>query len=112
MNALKLYHNFLNNKLPHFFQNMFTMEQTHQYETRSASFPNPCHIKTSGAKKRVKYFLPNMLQNISPHILDKIQTHSIKGLEDIINMKKNQAYQSECHIVNCYICGLSDNTTN
>ena len=112
LNALKLYHNFLNNKLPHFFQNMFTMEQTHQYETRSASFPNPCHIKTSGAKKRVKYFLPNMLQNISPHILDKIQTHSIKGFARYYKNEKIKAYQSECHIVNCYICGQSDNTSN
>ena len=78
LNALKLFHNFKNNKLPYFIKDMFASDPTHNYETRFSTNPNICAIKTSGAKQRIKYFLPKLLQNISPTIREKLDTHSLR----------------------------------
>ena len=112
LNALKLYHNFKNDKLPHFFQNMFSVVQSHHYDTRSASNLKSCHIKTSGAKQRIRYFLPNILHNAPTNISEKIYTHSIKGFSAYYKNAKISEYQSECHLENCYICGFSENTSS
>ena len=109
LNALKLYHNFKNNKLPYFFQDMFAGDPTHNYETRFSTNPNICAIKTSGAKQRIKYFLPKLLQNISPIISEKLDTHSLKGFSTYFKRHVISEYQSACNIVNCYICSSSQN---
>ena len=112
LNALKLYHNFKNNKLPHFFQDMFTCEQSHPYETRFATALSSCPIKTTGAKQRIRFFLPKLLQDIPPNIREKLDTHSMKGFTSYYKKHVISEYQSECHIVNCYICGTSYNVSH
>ena len=79
---IKFYHKFLNNKLPEYFTNIFTRlnNSTHNYSTRNRDNISFERVKHEYAKKRIRYCIPNILNNCPDLIKHKLYTHSIEGL--------------------------------
>ncbi len=59
------------------------------------------------AKKCLRYDLPKVINNTPTAILDKINTHCLKGFATYIKHCIFQSYQEICTIVNCYICNTN-----
>ena len=73
---MKFYHNCLNKKLPHFF-NQISFQNNNHYETRINSQFHLPKIKHSFAKLCIRYSLPLILNNAPACVTYKIKTHSL-----------------------------------
>jgi hypothetical protein len=103
---LKFYYKFKNNKLPHNLQ-LFPINHNtdfHNYTTRAQHHIHPVRTRHEYAKKCIRYHLPKVINDTPAIILDKIDTHSLKGFANYIKFSILQSYQQTCLIVNCYIC--------
>ena len=103
LNCLKLFHNYVNQKVPQYISKCF-QDQDHGYNTRYNGLNIP-RVRTETASKRIKCFLPKLLNSLPNIITNKIYTHSLKGC---VNYYKNytiKSYPSQCTKDNCYICG-------
>ena len=103
---LKLYHNYLNELLPHHFINMnFKMNnEVHHYSTRISTKLHVSKVKHSFAKRCIRYSLPNLINQSPSCITDKLFTHSLKGLSNYAKHHALTKYSNECNVLNCYIC--------
>ena len=83
---MKFYHNYLNKKLPHFFNQISFQNniQIHHYETRINSQFHLPKVKHSFAKLCIRYSLPSILNNAPACVTDKIKTHSLYAKNYII----------------------------
>ena len=79
---IKFYHKYLNNKLPEYFTDIFTRlnNSTQNYSTRNRDNISFEKVKHEYAKKRIRYCIPNTLNNCPDLIKHKLYTHSIEGL--------------------------------
>ena len=95
----------MNNNLPLYFDQMFVQNQPqHNYNTRNQNvtfFPDPNHSTIS---KSVRYFVPRVIMNSVPLILNKLTTHSYHGFSRYVKHHFIQSYEVTCEIANCYIC--------
>ena len=55
------------------------------------------------AMKCIRYSLPNLINETSSDIIDKVYTHSVTGFRLYVKKCIIQKYSDTCHIVNCYI---------
>ena len=108
LKALKFYFRYIQNQLPGYFQIMFSVAlPTHSYYTHhrdDPSFPMPAK---SRSEKCIRYFLPQLLRNLPPCIIDKIYTHSYYGFSRYTKMFFVNKYLNVCTIPNCYVCNNS-----
>ena len=84
---------------------MFTEStRNHRYNLRTRGplkFVNP---STASGEKCLSCYLPNFINNSSPQVLDKINTHSYEGFSFFIKRTKLNSYRIECTVPNSYIC--------
>ena len=81
MCQMEFYHNSLNKKLPHFFNQISFQNnnQIHRYETGiNAQFHLP-KIKHSFAKLCIRNSLPSIINNALTCVTEEIKTHSLNG---------------------------------
>ena len=63
-----------------------------------------CVAKHTFARKCIRYSLPNLINETSSDVIDKVFTHSVNGFKLYVKKCIIQKYSDTCHIVNCYIC--------
>ena len=93
----------------HLINNTCTWGAMHLYVRRRYSlrtrgqlkFVNP---RAASGEKCLRCYLPNFVNNSSPQILDKINTHSNEGFSFLIKRTKLNSYCIECTVPNCCIC--------
>ena len=105
LKALKFYFRYKNNEVPNYFQNIFeTFQVHHSYNTRhkgNARLPIPARSRN---KKCIRFYIPNLVKNTPPSIIDKIFTHSYHGFSTYTKLFFINRYQDHCTVPNCYVC--------
>ena len=103
LKLLKLYHNYINNKLPSYIQSIdFSLQNQHTYNTRHRQVIHI--IRHEFARKTLRYTLPKLLYNTPTIVTDKLYTHSIQGFSSYVKKYYISNYIVICSIPNCYIC--------
>ena len=104
----KFYYKFKHSLLPDYFTNFFTLNnQIHNYNTRSSSDLHRFPINKSRANLCIIHYIPNRF-NSCPLKLKIGLTH-FAAFSHGYKLALLNRYSSECHIRDCYVCGLSSN---
>ncbi len=105
LKELKLYYKY-KKKLPSYLQNMLlqTNSDIHNYETQTQHHIYQPKTKHEYAKHCIRFHIPKTINSLPNSILDKINTHSLKGFSEYIKTCFLWAYQETCTIENCYVC--------
>ena len=61
-------------------------------------------VKTKIAEQSIEYSLPKIVNLTTPHILDKVFTHSTSGFCYYVKQYFIQQYNINCTVENCYVC--------
>ena len=106
LQILKLYYKYKHGELPIYLLTMPFQPNlaTHNHFTRNRNnihLGRPAH---TFAQKSLRFKLPTLVNNTIPEIIGKIETHSLEGFSRYIKYRYLEAYQMECHLLNCYIC--------
>ena len=106
INALKFYYKYLRGTLPSYFYcfNITTQGENHSYNTRQSDQIRTNRTRTHFADKRLKIYLPPLINSVPTTLLHKIATHSIHGFSSSIKRYYIGNYSNTCSIPNCYIC--------
>ena len=105
LQCLKFYHKFKTNSLPKYFANIFTRNsEIHSYGTRSREQLHYFPFKKTGTSKCLRHSVPNLLTEIAPNVLSKLNTLSLEGFSSFYKTFVVSAYDPVCHVRNCYIC--------
>ena len=109
LNTLKFYYKIENDKIPHYFKDMFTETiLTHNHDTRFKHITNLNAPKTASGSYCIRYSLPSILKDVPSCILEKVSTHSLQGFSNYIKNYFIKTYKETCNEENCYICNLED----
>ena len=103
---LKFYYNLVHRKVPEYFYQLpfYANHEVHDHYTRQQQNLHICVAKHTFAKKCIRYSLPNLINETSSNIIDKVYTHSVNGFKQYVKKCMIQKYSDTCHIINCYIC--------
>ena len=105
LSVFKIYFKFKHYLLPVYILNMFTESiRDHRYNLRTRGPLELVNFSTASGEKCLRCYLPNLINNSSPQILDKINTHSYEGFSFFIKRTKLNNYRIEWTVPNCYIC--------
>ena len=106
LNALKFYYKYIRDTLPPYFYsfNIVTQGSIHEHMTRQRDLIRTERPRTVFAEKRLRVYLPKLVNETPVLLLDKIATHSIQGFSSNIKRFYLHAYESECSIPHCYVC--------
>ncbi len=88
LQELKFYYKYKNNRLPYYFQSLpfhYNLE-THQHNTHIEQNIQVGRTVHEYAKKCIQYDLPVLVNSSPKEILDKIDTHSLRGFAGYIIM--------------------------
>ena len=109
LNALKFYYKYVHNILPPYFYtfNIITQGSSHDHFTRHRGQMRTERVRIVLAEKRLKIFLPKLINETPRSILDKINTHSIQGFSFNIKRSFIHDYVNECSIPRCYVCNAN-----
>ena len=83
LQTLKIYHKFRKNNLPNYIQNwpLFQNSNIHNHNTRGANALHKNRCSHVFAQKSLKLNITNIVNGTPDIILDKIDTHSLMGLQ-------------------------------
>ena len=106
LQTMKVYHKFRQNELPVYMQNwpLITNNEIHQYNTRIASDLHTFRYHHTFARKSLKHYLVQTINNTPDNVVSKFGTHSLNGFSNYAKLNFINNYQDECNIQNCYIC--------
>ena len=106
INQLKFIHNYINGKLPAYFQNIpfISENEERRYATRHYTNIKPIRINHEFAKNSVRYNIPKTLLETPQMIMNKCYTHSFQGFSTYSKKMIINEYREICDIQNCYIC--------
>ena len=108
LNSLQFAYKYHKETLPDYFSGMFdSVEIHHDYNTRHHIQHDP-QPKRSTTEKCMRYFVPTLLHDTQDCITEKLFTHSIHGFTIYTKNCFLEKYETECQIINCYICGNRD----
>ena len=106
LSTLKFYYRYVHDNLPAYFYSfrIVTQGTHHNYDTRNRDQIHIDRTRTRYADKRVRIYLPTVLNSTPTALLEKFATHSLQGFA--LNLKKYfiHQYSDICSIPNCYIC--------
>ena len=90
----------------HFFTSfdLSTQGAHHSHFTRQRNQIRPNSTRTRYADNTLRNYLPDLINNTPPNILQKMTTHSIHGFSSNIKKFYLKSYEVECSIPNCYVC--------
>jgi hypothetical protein len=103
LNCLKIYYKQLNNSVPSYFKSFVTFNVNHSHNTRRR-VPNLPRSRTSLAKKRLRFFIVDILNNLPIEVKEKLHTHSLHGFVMYFKHNSINCYQEVCDIENCFVC--------
>ncbi len=106
LQTMKLYHKFRNNELPVYMQNwpLITNNEIHQYNTRIASDLHTFRYHDTFARKSLRHYIVQTINNTPDNVFSKFGTHSLNGFSNYAKLNCINNYQDACNIQNCYIC--------
>ena len=106
LQTMKVYHKFRNKELPVYMQNwpLIINNEIHQYNTRIASDLHTFRYHHTFAKKSLRHYLVQTINNTPDNVFSKFGTHSLNGFSNYVKLNLINNYQDECNIQNCYIC--------
>ena len=101
----KLYHRFISNNLPTYFNiSIFTpYTRAHTYNTRTQLDLQILKIKHEFMKHCIRYSTPYLINKSPIQIKNRLFTHSLKGFAWYLKIIHIEAYQLSCNVPNCYI---------
>ena len=88
LSTLKFYYRYVHDNLPAYFYSfrILTQGTHHNYDTRNRDQIHIDWTRTQCADKRVRIYLPTVLNSTPTALLEKIATHSLQGFA--LNLKK------------------------
>ena len=108
INLLKLFYQHYHTRLPFYLQqfDFKPRSEIHLYDTRNKLMLCTNKTKTLLAQNSVRNCIPQLINNTSLLIIEKIYTHSLHGFVTYVKNKYISQYTVECTIPNCYICRI------
>ena len=102
----KFYFNYCHVQLPDYFQHLEILERKyiHHHDTRSKLKLHVLKTKTKLAESLLEYIVPQLINETTNLIIDKIFTHSYNGYTQYIKNYFINMYATNCTIQNCFIC--------
>lgn len=105
MFCLKFYYKFKNGMLPQTFDNFLSCNvNIHDHLTRQSNQPHFSKCNTSMALGFLRHYIPTLINESTPLITHKVETHSYEGFSNYVKNFYITNYKTECCIKNCYIC--------
>ena len=106
LQTLKFYYKYRHGHLPTYLLNLpFQYNyETHGHNTRTRNQIHRDKVAHAFAVRSIRHNLPLVVNDTSPEILEKINTHSLQGFAGYTKYRFLDRYNEECEIVNCYIC--------
>jgi hypothetical protein len=110
LHELKFYYKYKHERLPHYLQQIPLVfnNEIHDHDTRAQNDIHENKTLHEFAQYCIRHDLPKRINEMHHSILDKIHTHSLKGLARYIKIFALKSYQDNCTIVNCYICSRTN----
>ena len=105
-NIIKFYYKLKHGCLPSYFNSfrLTSQDQIHTYGTRH-NYIIPANVtRTQFAQNCLRNKLPMVINSSDPNIIQKIDTHSYKGLSWYLKTITTRNYSFVCNIENCYTC--------
>ena len=81
--CLKFYYKYTHNQLPGYFYHCNFFERNadiHYYNTRNRNSLHRRPYNNNTTAKSIRFHIPNLLDELPPLIIEKINTHSLHGL--------------------------------
>ena len=105
LRQLNFYYRLKGNTLPPYFNRFeFTSNHDlHAHNTRRRQIVLP-RVNHNFAKASLNYSLKLLLNETPAEILDKVQTHSLKGFTNYAKTKFLNMHDTHCKLRNCYAC--------
>ena len=75
-----------------------------EYNTRIASDLHTFRYYHTFARKSLRHYLVQTINNTPDNVFSKFGTHSLNGFSNYAKLNVINNYQDECNIHNCYIC--------
>lgn len=106
LQTLKIFYKYSKKELPAYLLSfdLQTHSSQHDHYTRNNQNLLTPRVCLSLAQNSLRYQLPRVINNIPVHIIEKIHTHSLKGLIWYFKNITLSTYSESCEIQNCYIC--------
>ena len=106
LNTLKFYYKYLHNELPPYFYSFNIREQgdRHTYDTRNSGQLQVEMTRTEYADKRLRIYLPTLVNDTPTNILAMITTHCLQDFTKNVKHYLIEQYEIVCSIPDCYIC--------
>ncbi len=106
LHELKFYYKYKNNKLLWYLYNLPFVQNAdgHNHLTRAQNNLYMMRPKHEYARFCIRYHIPLIVNESSPEIINKIDTHSLQGFSKYIKIKILESYNKDCTIQNCCIC--------
>ena len=104
--VLKFYHNYCHVQLPLCFQSVAFSQRLdmHHYNIRSKYLLYTLRTKTRMGENSFRYFLPKIINQTIPEILDKVFSHSLQGFALYVKQNYISRYNTDCSLEHCYVC--------
>ena len=106
LQQLKFYYKMVHTNLPIYFNTLplIRNQDIHGHNTRCRNKIGTIRTKHEFAKRCIRYSLAHTINSLPSCIQDKIVTHSLSGLSIYSKQFLLNKYESNCQIINCYIC--------
>ena len=106
LQKLKFYYKMVHTNLPISFNTLplIRNQDIHGHNTRCRNKIGTIRTKHECDKRCIRYSLAHTIYSLPSCIQDKIFTHSISGLSIYSKQFLLNKYESNCQIINCYIC--------
>ena len=106
LQELKFYFKYIHKNLPAYLLDWEFVSNVniHLHDTRTSSKIHTVRTKHEFAKKCLKYNLPHIINATPAIVVEKIQTHSLRGFTTYAKQFLIQKYTDTCTIQNCYSC--------
>ena len=93
--------------LPNYFlsENMFVKRtRIHGHFNRRENVLFVPRVRCEFAKQGIRYKITLFFNEMDQAYKEKIYTHSFQGFKNYIKKKIINSYETECNLLNCYIC--------
>ena len=105
LQCAKFFFRFSNKKLPVYFNDFFQRNNDiHDHNTRNSNALHLFQYRNQTSRNFIRFNIPNLINNLPGNVKEKIQTHSIEGFSNYLELYLIGNYQEVCLIENCYIC--------
>jgi hypothetical protein len=94
-------------ELPDYFlnENLFVKRTSiHDYFNRGQNMLFVPRVRREFAKQAIRYKITLIFNEMDETYKEKIYTHSFQGFKNYIKNKMIDSYDTECDLLNCYVC--------